>query len=399
MEAHVKKPLIRIAGVLIVLSLILPACIAKPTACTDPLGCVEVGNKQPIRIAALLTLEGPDSPYGIDALRGVEIAAAAQQEVSGHPIEIVKVDDQCSAEGGEAGARQIAADPSIVGVIGASCSSSSIPAARVLSGAGLLMISPSSTAASLTSPQQFQPGFFRTIYNDRAQGKAVAEFAYHVLGLRTMSTIDDRTAYSTELTTAACDDFEKLGGDCLGRIHIESGQDVYPQVFWLSKLKTDVLYLPVYTVDGVNILRQTSQLGLGSALISSDGLLSRDFLMQTLDLSQGMYFTGPAPVEDSDSFAGQYRARFSEDPIASYHLQGYDAAMLLFSAIQKAAVGASPSDGSLLIRRQVLRDAILQVRDVPGLSGLITCSQYGDCAEPNIEIFQIRGADFTPIYP
>ena len=394
-----KKPLIRIAGVLTILSLVLSACIAKPTTCTDPLGCVSVGNKQPIRIAALLTLVGPDSPYGIDALRGVEIAVAAQQEVSGHPIEIVKVDDQCSAEGGENGARQIAADPTIVGVIGSSCSSSSIPAAKVLSSAGLVMISPSSTAASLTSASQFQPGFFRTIYNDRAQGKAVAEFAYRVLGLRTMSTIDDRTPYSTELTAAACDDFEKLGGDCLGRIHIVSGQDVSPQIFWLSKLNTDVLYMPIYTVDGVNVVRQASQLSLKNALISSDGLVSRDFLMQTLEISQGMYFTGPASVQEPESFAGQYRARFSEDPIASYHLQGYDAAMLLFSAIQKAAVGASPSDGSLLIRRQALRDAILQVRDVAGLSGPLTCSQFGDCAEPRIEIFQIQGADFVPIYP
>lgn len=394
-----KKPLIRIAGVLIVLSLILPACTARPTTCTDPLGCVEVGNKQPIRVAVLLTLNGPDSPYGIDALRGVEIAAASQKEISGHPIEIVKVDDLCSAEGGEQGARQLAADPSLVAVIGASCSSSSIPAARILSEAGMVMISPSSTAASLTSPEQFQPGFFRTIYNDRAQGKAVAEFAYRVLGLRTMSTIDDKTAYSTELTAAACEDFEKIGGDCMGRIHIDSGQDVYPQIFWLSKLKTDVLYMPIYTTDGVNVVQQVSKLGLGTALISSDGLLSRDFLMQTLDISQGMYFSGPAPVVEQEFFTGQYRARYSEDPIASYHLQGYDAALMLFSAIQQASVGASPANGSLLIRRQALRDAILQVKDAAGLSGSITCSQYGDCAEPNIEIFQIKDTDFIPIYP
>ncbi len=394
-----KKPLVHIAGVLIVLSLILPACTAKPAACTDPLGCVSVGKKQPIKIAVLLTLSGPDSPYGIDALRGVEIAAASQGEVSGHPIEIVKVDDLCSAEGGEQGARQIAADPSIVAVIGATCSSSSIPSAKILGAAGMTMISPSSTAASLTSPDQYQSGFFRTIYNDRAQAKAVAEFAYSVLGLRTMSTIDDKTAYSAGLTAAACSDFEKMGGDCLGRLHIESGQDVSPQILWFSKLKTDVLYMPVYTTDGVNIVRKVAELGLGSALISSDGLLSRDFLMQTLDISQGMYFSGPATVAEQASFTEQYRARYSEEPIASYHLQGYDAALLLLSAVQQASVGVTSADGSLLIRRQALRDAILQVRDAAGLSGPITCSQYGDCAEPNIEIFQIKDTDFIPVYP
>jgi branched-chain amino acid transport system substrate-binding protein len=399
MEAHVKKPFIRIAGVLIALSLILPACGARSAGCSDPLGCVTLGDKQPIRIAVLLTLSGPDSPYGIDALRGVEIAAAKQNELSGHPIELVKVDDLCTAEGGEQGARQIAADPTIVGVIGATCSSSSIPAAKLLSEAGMVMISPSSTAASLTLPSQHQPGFFRTIYNDSAQGKAVANFAYRVLGLRSMSTIDDKTAYSTELTAAACEDFEKLGGDCLGRLHIDSGQDVYPQIFWISKLNTDVLYLPIYTVDGVNILRYASELGLRNALISSDGLISRDFLMQTTHTSQGMYLSGPSAVEEPQAFTQQYRARFGEEPNASYHLQGYDAAMLLFDALQKAGVAASASDGGLLIKRQALRDAIRQVRDTAGLSGPLTCSQYGDCAEPSIGIFQIKGMEFSSIYP
>lgn len=396
-----KNSFIRIAGVLIAVSLILSACgtAAGSANCTDPLGCAVVSSGEPVRIAVLLTLSGPDSVYGIDALRGVEIAAAERGSLLGRPIEIVQVDDLCTSDGGEQGARQIAADPSIVGVIGASCSSSSIPAARILSEAGTVMISPSSTAASLTSAAGRQPGFFRTIYNDRAQGKAVAEFAYRTLGLRTMSTIDDKTAYSLELTDAACEDFEKLGGDCIGRLRIESGQDVNPQMFWLAKLDTDLLYMPVYTVDGVNILRVAAQVGVKSALISSDGLLSRDFLMQTLDLNKGMYFTGPASVEESESFTGQYLARYSEEPLASYHLQGYDAAMLLFNAIEKSRLEGSSQGGSLLIRRQFLRDTLLQVRDMEGLSGTITCSQFGDCGEPNIEIFQIRDDTFESIYP
>lgn len=399
MEAHVKKPLIRIAGVLLVLSLIVPACIPKPPSCTDPLGCVVVENKQPIRIAVLLTLSGPDAVYGVDALRGVEIAAAQQGDLLGHPIEIVQVDDFCTAEGGEQGARQLAADPTIAGVIGATCSSGSIPAARILSEAGMVMISPSSTAASLTAPDKYQPGFFRTIYNDRAQGSSVAEFAYRVLGLRTMSTLDDKTAYSTELTNAACEVFEKLGGDCLGRIHVNSGQDVYPQMYWISKLNTDVLYYPVYTVDGVNITRMAGQLGLKHALIGSDSLLSRDFLLQTLDFNRGMYLSGPSSVEEQQGFTDQYLARYGENPNASYHLQGFDAAMLLFSAIQNSTVGGTTTNGSLIIHRNALREAIQAVRDAAGLSGPITCSQYGDCAEPNIEIFQIQDTNFTPIYP
>ncbi|MGE5251981.1 MAG: branched-chain amino acid ABC transporter substrate-binding protein [Bacteroidota bacterium] len=394
-----KQPAIRFALTTLIISLLVPACIAKPTTCKDPLGCVLVPNKGPIKISVLLTLTGPDSPYGIDALRGVEIALAEQPEVAGHPVQLEQVDDLCTAEGGEKGATQIAADPAIVGVIGTSCSSSSVPAAKILSEAGMVMISPSSTAPSLTAPDKHQPGFFRTIYNDRAQGKAVADFAYHVLGLRSMSTIDDGTPYSMELTAAACEDFKKLGGACLGQVEIQTGSDLSAKMLWLQKLDTDVLYLPVYTVDGVNIVQQVAEKGIRSALISSDGLLSTDFIEKTADLTEGMYLSGPAPVPEPAAFLEKFRAQYGGDPGAAYHLQAYDAARILLAAIEKAAVPGSSRDGSIFIQRQALRDAIQQVRGLTGLSGLLTCSEFGDCAQPKIEIFQIRERQFIPIYP
>jgi len=395
----VKKLFLRFISLAVATSLLLTACIAKPASCDDPLGCVTVENRGSIKIAVLLTLSGPDAPYGIDALRGIEIAIAEKKELFGHPIELVKVDDLCSAEGGQQGATQIAADPAIVGVIGATCSSASVPAASILSKAGVTMISPSSTAPSLTIAGQYQPGFFRTIYNDKAQGKSVAEFAFHVLGLRTMSTLHDGTPYSRELQAAACENFEKMGGDCLGQIEFQSGQDISAKILWLSKLHTEVVYFPVYTSDGIAILNKLVENRIDSALISSESLLSTDFIQQTFGVSQGMYLSGPAPVAESQAFTTTYRTTYGEDPIAAYHLQAYDAALMLFTAIEQSAKPSSSTDNTLLIPRQALRDVIYNVRNVPGLSGIITCSALGDCAEPRVEIFQVRDGQFVPIYP
>ena len=394
-----KKLLLRSLSLAIIVSLSISACIARPATCNDPLGCVTVNNKEPIKIAVLLTLSGPDEPYGKDALRGVEMAIADKKELAGHPIQLVQVDDHCSAEGGEAGAQQLAADPTIVGVIGAACSSASVPAAKLLSDANMVMISPASTAPSLTQAGQHAPGFFRTIYNDRAQGKAVAEFVFKVLGLRTMSTLHDGTPYSMELQAAACENFEKLGGTCLGRIQLGGSADVNAKVLWLSKLRTEAVYFPVYTEDGLAILNAIKRQGITSALVSSESLFSSDFLQQTGDLARGMYISGPTPVAESASFSAKYRAAYGEDPIATYHLQAYDAALMLFTAIEQAAIPASSTDNTLFVQRQLLRDSILRVRGVQGLSGTLTCSELGDCAEPRITIFQVRDHTFAPIYP
>ena len=55
-------------------------------------------------------------------------------------------------------------------------------------------------------------GYYRTASNDLYQGQAVAEFAYGVLGLRRMATIDDGDPYTTGFTGAFAAAFEALGG-------------------------------------------------------------------------------------------------------------------------------------------------------------------------------------------
>ena len=151
--------------VVLTASLLLTACGGAYT-CMDPLGCVPVKDDGKITIAVALTLSGADAPYGIDALRGVEIAIADYGKVLNHDVELIQEDDQCSAVGGQTAATHLAANPAVIGVIGTTCSSAAVPASKILTDAGLVMISPSSTAASLTSTQSHQAGFLRTIYID-----------------------------------------------------------------------------------------------------------------------------------------------------------------------------------------------------------------------------------------
>ena len=382
------------------MSLLLTGCLRKPYVCTDPLGCVEVGNAESIKIGTLLTMTTPDSPYGIDALRGVEIAIADKKLVFGHSIELVKDDDLCSEAGGQKAATQLAADPKIVGVIGTTCSSAAEPAAKTLSDAGMVLISPSSTAPSLTDPATHQPGFLRTIYNDKVQGQSVAQFVFNVLGSQTMITIHDGTAYPKQLQAAACQSFEQLGGQCLQQIEIASGQDLTSILQNIASSKPDVIYYPVYALDGANITNGAAAAGLSNvALISSDGLLSTDFIKQTEPASEGMYLSGPAEIKEPQDFLAKYKSAYGEAPIAAYHLQAYDAAIRLFNAIEKVAIPDSSNANSISIPRQALRQALYATQNMQGLSGVISCSPTGDCAQPNIEIYQIVKAGFKPIYP
>lgn len=386
----------RIAVLALIASLLLVGCGTK-FECGDPLKCVTVGSGEPITIAVALTLSGPDAPYGIDALRGVELAIADRGKVLSHPIELIQEDDLCSAEGGQAAAEHLAQNPNVLGVIGATCSSASETAAKVLTEAGMVLISPSSSAASLTSEESHQVGFLRTIQNDKSQAKMVAEFAYVALGARTMATIHDGTPYSEELQAEACAIFQALGGKCVAQYHLESGVSPQGALSHIVLFKPEVLYYPLYTVDGVAVTREAAAAGLANtALISSDGLLSTDFVSQTKTFSEGMYISGPSVLKIAPSFYEKYEARYGEKPIAVYAAQAYDAAMILFNAIE---LSAKTTGRDIYIPRQNLLAALYATRDYKGLSGTLTCSTQGDCAAPNAVVYQVRGLDFEPIYP
>ena len=107
-------------------------------------------------------------------------------------------------------------------------------------------------------------------------------------------------------------------------------------------------------------------------------------------------FRGPATETGSASFTDTYKARFKENPIAAYHLNGYDAALMLMTAMEKAGV---MSGETVYIPRQALREALYNLRGLQGQSGVITCSPTGDCASANIQIFQVKGNEFSAIYP
>ena len=389
----------RIFATLLVFSLFLTACGSTTNTsapCVDPLGCVVVGNDEPIIIAVALTLSGPNAPYGVDALRGVELAIADQGQVLNHPIQLVQEDDLCTAEGGQAAAERLAQNPEVLGVIGATCSAATEKAAKVLSDAGMILISPSSTAAGLTSEEGHQQGFLRTIYNDQLQAQMVAEFAFVALGARTMATIHDGSSYSKGLQEEACTLFVQRGGKCVAQLKIVSGSDTTPVVTQISRAQPDVLYIPLYTNDALSITADMFTVGMiNTAIIGSDGLLNSDFANKAKN-ADGMYISGPATADPDAEFVRKYQERYGEKPIAVFATQAYDAAMLLFRAIE---VSAKTTGRDILFPRTTMRASLYATKDYKGLSGLLTCSPLGDCAPSNIVIYQLDVRNFRVIYP
>ena len=369
----------------------------------DEFGCVEVADGEAIRIATALVINGPDSNLGLDAQYGVQVANEERPEVAGHEVELDFNDDGCSAEGGTTVAQSLVSDTTIAAVIGTSCSSAGVPASEILSGAGILLLSPSATAPGLTLPDARQPFFFRTAHNDEIQGAAMADFAYNVLGVTTAATIHDGGPYTEQLQQVFQDNFIEFGGEITGTEAVDpEATDVSGQLTSLAAGTPEFLFFPIFTQAGGQVARQAHETeGLEDVILAgADGLLSPAFIEAAgAENTEGMYLSGPQ-ADFGDRYQNDFLPAYTdvsgeEEPISAFHAHAYDAYNIVADAIESVGI---EEDGTLYISRTALRDYLAELTDYDGLTGSLTCNENGDCANSTITVRQVRDGEFVPIW-
>ena len=381
---------------------------AGQSAAAGSLGVVRVGAGEAVQIRSLLSHTGASS-LGASLRNGVELAVRDYGDVGGRAIEVGDaMDSGCTPEAGRAGARQIAADTRVIGVIGTSCSAAAVAAAPVLSAAGLVMVSPSNTSPVLTSDlagnagADHHPGYFRVSNNDLYGAVAVADFAYGELGLRRMAAIHDGDPYTTALVSAFGAAFRDRGGELVASAAIDKGvTDMTAVLTEFAAAAADGLFFPLFVAEGSAFAQQARAFdGLqGATLITGAAMLVSEFL--AMPHSEGIYFAGPesshgasvnvATGRDAATVLAEFEATYGA-PTSPYWAFAYDAATLLLSAIETVSVA---ENGKLTIERAALRAALTAKQEFQGITGVLSCDAYGDCGTGRINIYHHRDSRIT----
>jgi branched-chain amino acid transport system substrate-binding protein len=400
---NMSKRLLVLVSILMIASMVLSACgqAAATYSCTDSIGCVKIGPTDPIHIAYLLVVSGPNSALGIDSRNGVEIAIAdAGNKILGHDVKFDGEDGGCSADGGQAAGTKLASDNTIVAVIGTSCSSEARAAEPLLSAAGFVTISSSNTAPDLTDPTNpnHYPGYFRTAHNDKIQGAAAADFAYNFLSIRKAATIHDGSLYADKLQGVFAEQFTKLGGTITLQTSVTIGQtDMSSVLASIATGSPELIYFPIFLPEGAFLIDQAKTTpGLeNTKLMGADGLYSPDVMQSAGAAVEGFMVSSPlVQGPEYDAFVAKYVAKFGEQPINIFHAHAYDGFNIVKAAIEKVAV--QESDGTIYIPRQGLRDAMAATKDFKGLTGVLTCNVDGDCANPVIGAYEYHAGEYPP---
>ncbi len=382
-----------------VIAMIAVSCGPSFEPPKDAVGVVKVGANESIHLAWMMVVTGEDGTLGVDSRRGIEIAIDDKGKVLERAVKLDGQDSGCNAEGGQAAAAKLAADATIVAVIGSSCSSEMRAGGPALSKAGFTIISPSNTAPDLTDPAKRVAGYFRTAHNDKIQGAVAAQFVLTQLKLKSAATIHDGSPYAEGLANAFAENFEKGGGKVVAKEAVQpTDKEFKPVLTKIAAAKPELIYYPIFIGAGSLITKQSKEVpGLEKvALMVADGMFSPDFLKGAGTSAVGVYQSSP----DLSAFTGGYKSfldkhqkKYNEKPLSIFHAHAYDATNVTFAAIEKVAVKGP--DGALYIGRQALRDAVAATKDFGGLTGKLTCDKNGDCADPKIAVYQITAENVS----
>jgi branched-chain amino acid transport system substrate-binding protein len=382
----------------------MPATVAPTEApteapaafeCTDSIGCVDIAPGDPIHIAWIQSVSGATAALGQTNVNGGELAIDDKGgELLGHSIQYDGEDSLCNAEGGQAAGTKVSADPTVVAILGTTCSSEARSAMPLVADAGMVMISPSNTNPDLTNPDHpdHHPGYLRTAHNDLFQGRVAAEYAYNELGLKTAATVHDGSPYAQSLQQVFADVFKELGGTITTQEAVNVGDtDFKPVLTKIAAGKPEIIYFPIFEPEGDLFASQKCDVsGLeDTKLMGADGLLTTGFASTAGSCSLGMYLSGPYVGGDAmANFVKKYTDKFGEGPASGFAPHSYDAINMIFAAIEKVAV--VDADGTVHIGRQALRDAMYATKDFDGLTGKLSCDENGDCATGEaLAVFQI----------
>jgi len=371
---------------------------AEEPECPDPLGCALIGPDEPIAIGYLLSLSEAHVDMNITAVRGIVMAVEAKQQILGHPIELVGSDSGCEPDSAFEAANALASNPRLLAAIGPTCSGAVHAAMERLCAGNIPLISPSGVAPELTGPER-RPEFhcfLRTASHDVSFAEAAAQFALS-LGARRAATIQDPSPLSEGLVNLFSKAFEELGGNIVAQESFgPDSPDAGAIMERIAESEAQVIYAPLYVDQGVEIARLAREIPplRGVHLIGADGMLTRVFPAAAGEASIGTFLSGP----DVDvvglayfEFLDQYQELYGEPPRAPFHAPAHDAATMIFAAVERSAVRLD--DGTLLVGRQALLEALYTTRNLKGVTGDLSCAEQGNCGNPSAAIYEIVSPD------
>lgn len=348
-------------------------------------GCEKKEDTIKIGLAGVQT--GPDGEIGTAPIRGSMLAIDewnAKGGLLGKKIEAVVRDDEGKPNQAVAVAQELVS-AGVVAVVGHFNSGCSLPASDVYSQAHVLQVTPASTNPQIT--ERGLPHVFRVCGRDDQQGSVSANFAFDSLKVGQVAVLHNKTPYGQGIA----DNFRRTYETRGGKVVLFDGlageeMDFRATVAALQKAGAQAVFWGGMYNQGGPFYNQLRQAGFKGAFLGGDGIYEAKLIETVGPEADSVFVTfGPdyKALPGAAELLSRYQAKFGGEA-GGYTIYGYDAANVLFAAIQKAGTTNAAKVAEAL-----------RSQEWPALTGSLAFDAKGDLKKTNYVVWTIRKGAFA----
>jgi len=322
----------------------------------------------PIKIGGNFELSGQLSEFGLKGQNGVKLAIKQVNEkggILGAKVEYFEADNKSNDQESAAVVEKLVDQDNVIGIIGPMTNLNTLAAATVATQKEVVLITPTGTSTLITVGENgLNEWLFRACFIDAYQGELAALFSYHNLESKTAAVVIDQSSeYSKRLAEAFQTKFSSLGGSMVISEYYTGGQDkdFTSIINSIEQKNPDIIFLPGFYGEAGLFINQARNAGIIVPILGGDGWGTGPIVeVAGQEALNNTYYLEHCAVSDPAiaDFIVAYKEEYNQDA-DSFSILGYDAALLLLTAIEKAQ--STESDK--------IKAALESLTDFEGISG------------------------------
>ncbi len=330
-----------------------------------------VRAEDPLSVALVYNLTGGMASIDRPGLSGALLAVEqvnARGGVLGRALKALVVDGKSDVQTLRQAVARTMETERPCAVVGLNDSTYAMAAAPPVMAAGVPLVTAGATWQGL--PDLFGPNFFLAPFGDDDQARAMARFTVDTLGQKRVWMLSD---LSHDFTRVLAANYRPVvtarGGEVLDEAQYASGEKTFAAqmaAFKALPKEPGAVFISSVPPDAPVSVPALRAAGFAGPVLSGDGFDTP--LLDALPPAQAgtVYFATHVAL-DKDTpvvrdFVARYQERYGSPPDSGFAALGYDAVMLVASALERAG---SPNPAAL-------RQALGQTRDFPAVTGTIT---------------------------
>ena len=328
------------------------------------------------KIGVMLPLSGEQAFSGKKSRDGILLAYEQIKKkgpVRGKIIKLVILDTKSSLKGSRRAMRKLVKKEKVKLII-AACSSANALAIKAIAAKSKTPVLLTISTGDVVTERN--PYMFRVCFNDSAQARAMAIFAYNnkmYKDIDILFDLNERITYRRDLGRAFATAFKKSFGKTTKEIGYTSGtKDFISQIQELKKSKAGAVFAPSDIPDAGIMLKQARDVELSKAFLGSDGWDHAELFDYCGPNPEPCFLTSMFSPESNfpgvKEFVKAIKTRTKSMPDADT-AQAYDALKITVKALK---LSKSPTD---------IRSGLYQIQKYPGVSGYTSINAQGDAAK------------------